>query len=80
MRSDDINEHLKELADAGFSAKDFRTWNATVLAAVALSRHDPKDLSRTARRRAIDRELNGTEPGEFPDRERIEKAVLRLLR
>jgi len=53
VRSDDINEHLKELADAGFSAKDFRTWNATVLAAVALARHDPGELSRTARRRAV---------------------------
>jgi DNA topoisomerase-1 len=121
VRSDDINEHLKELAGAGFSAKDFRTWNATVLAAVALSRHNPDELSKTAKRRAIneavkqvagylsntpavcrssyidprvidrfdsgdtiraaiDREQNGAGPGEFADRERIEAAVLRLLR
>src|SRR3954454_2805145 len=53
VRSGDINEHLKELAGAGFSAKDFRTWNATVLAAVALARHNPGELSRTARRRAV---------------------------
>lgn len=53
VRSDDINERLKELAGDGFSAKDFRTWNATVLAAVALAKHDPTDLSRTARRRAV---------------------------
>ena len=37
VRSDDINEYLKEATGDDFSAKDFRTWNATVLAAVALS-------------------------------------------
>jgi hypothetical protein len=30
--------------------------------------------------RALDRELNGTEPGEFPERERIEAAEVGLLR
>jgi len=121
VRSDEINEHLKELAGADFTAKDFRTWNATVLAAVALARHDPAELSKAAHRRvvneavkdvagylsntpsvcrsayidprvidrfdsgetirrALDREINGTEPGEFPHRERIEAAVLKLIR
>ena len=37
VTSTDINLHLKELAGAEYSAKDFRTWNATVLAAVALA-------------------------------------------
>ena len=37
VRSDDINAYLKEATGDDFSAKDFRTWNATVLAAVALS-------------------------------------------
>ena len=37
VSSTDINLHLKELAGAEYSAKDFRTWNATVLAAVALA-------------------------------------------
>jgi len=121
VRSDEINEHLKELTGEEFSAKDFRTWNATVLAAVALAKNDPGELSRTARRRAvneavkdvaaylsntpsvcrsayidprvldrfdsretirgaIEREIEGTDPGEFPDRERIEAAVLNLIR
>jgi DNA topoisomerase IB len=35
--AEDINARLKELAGAEFSAKDLRTWNATVLAAVALA-------------------------------------------
>ncbi len=37
IRSGDINEYIKEITGKGYSAKDFRTWNATVLAAVALA-------------------------------------------
>ena len=37
MRSDDINAYVKDATSHDFSAKDFRTWNATVLAAVALA-------------------------------------------
>ena len=36
VRSDDVNEYLKSAAGDDVSAKDFRTWSATVLAAVAL--------------------------------------------
>ncbi|MCU4184909.1 hypothetical protein K6U06_11105 [Acidiferrimicrobium sp. IK] len=37
VRSDDINGFVREQAGVDCSAKDFRTWNATVLAAVALA-------------------------------------------
>ena len=37
VRSVDINEHLKEVVGPDYSAKDFRTWNATVLCAQALA-------------------------------------------
>ncbi len=37
VRSDDINEYIKGVIGDGHSAKDFRTWNATVLAAVVLA-------------------------------------------
>ena len=37
VRSTDVNAYLKEAAGGDFSAKDFRTWNATVLAAVGLA-------------------------------------------
>jgi DNA topoisomerase IB len=37
VRSPDVNEYVKEAAGEEFSAKDFRTWSATVLAAVALA-------------------------------------------
>ena len=36
VRSDEINAFIKELAGREFSAKDFRTWHATVLAAAAV--------------------------------------------
>lgn len=59
VRSDDINAFLRELSGAEYSAKDFRTWNATVLAAVALgaSAHaagGSKAARRRARTRAIE--------------------------
>src|SRR6476620_3154131 len=37
VRSVDINEYIKGVIGDGHSAKDFRTWNATVLAAVVLA-------------------------------------------
>src|SRR3954467_10644923 len=37
VRSADINEYIKEAVGKEHSAKDFRTWNATVLAAVVLA-------------------------------------------
>jgi DNA topoisomerase-1 len=54
VRSSDINAFIKELSGPDFSAKDFRTWHATVLAAVGLgiSTHAS---SKTARKRAISR-------------------------
>lgn len=122
VKASDINEYLKERSGGDFSAKDFRTWNATVLAAVGLAEiEDPKALSKTARRKAVNDVvkrvagyLNNTPavcrasyidprvfdafdsgttvrrslklaigdagPHEFPDRERIERGVVRILR
>lgn len=37
VRAEDINERLRELVGEEYSAKDLRTWHATVLAAVALA-------------------------------------------
>src|SRR5699024_8651184 len=37
VKSADVNAYLKQAAGGDFSAKDFRTWNATVLAALALA-------------------------------------------
>lgn len=38
VRSDDVNAYLQAKAGEEFSAKDFRTWHGTVLAAVELAR------------------------------------------
>jgi DNA topoisomerase I len=53
VRSDDINEYLKEQLGEDFSAKDFRTWNATVMAAVTLATDGRDITTKTARKRAI---------------------------
>jgi DNA topoisomerase I len=55
VRSDHINEYIKEISGEDFSAKDFRTWHGTVLAAVALAVSGRAAGSKTARERAISR-------------------------
>ena len=120
IRSAEINDYLKEAAGGESTAKDFRTWNATVLAAVALAANDGRRPSASARRWAanaavkqvasylsntpavcrssyidprvfdrfdcgetirpeLDLIVERSDPSAFPDRERIEKAVLKLL-
>ncbi|SNS00126.1 DNA topoisomerase IB [Streptosporangium subroseum] len=54
VRSDDINAYLREALDVEASAKDFRTWHATVLAAVGLA-VSSRARSRTGRRKAVSR-------------------------
>jgi DNA topoisomerase I len=122
VKAADINAYLKESAGGDFSAKDFRTWNATVLAAVGLAVRSAEDppKSRSARKRMVNAVVRdvalylhntpavcrtsyidprvfdkfdsgtllrttlgsvvaGTGPDRFADREKIERAVLRLL-
>jgi DNA topoisomerase IB len=54
VRSSDINDHLRELSDIDMTAKDFRTWHATVLMAVALA-VSSSVTAPAARERAIAR-------------------------
>jgi DNA topoisomerase-1 len=120
VRSQEINEYLRTVTGGDFTAKDFRTWNATVLAAVQIATLGEDASSKTARKRiateatkavaeylsntpavcrsayidprvfdrfdagetiapALDRIVRGTDPGEFPDREPIERAVIKLI-
>ncbi|MET9880312.1 DNA topoisomerase IB [Actinacidiphila glaucinigra] len=51
----DVNAYLKDLAGTVATAKDFRTWHATVLAAVALAISQGATRSESGRRRAIAR-------------------------
>jgi DNA topoisomerase-1 len=55
VRSGHINEYIKAVAGEDFSAKDFRTWHGTVLAAVGLAVSGGAAGSRTALERAISR-------------------------
>src|ERR1700729_3557365 len=48
-----INAHLKSLIGDSFSAKNFRTWNGTLLAAVSLARHEQNCASERGQRTAI---------------------------
>ncbi|MBB2913689.1 DNA topoisomerase IB [Streptosporangium becharense] len=54
VRSDDINAYLRETLEMEASAKDFRTWHATVLAAVGLA-VSLRARSRSGRKRAVNR-------------------------
>ncbi len=53
VRAADVNAYLKERVGEEFSAKDFRTWNATVLAAAALAAPGAQARTKSARQRAI---------------------------
>jgi DNA topoisomerase IB len=52
VRSTDVNAYIQEAIGEGFSAKDFRTWSGTVLAAAALA-GEPKPKSEAAAKRTI---------------------------
>ncbi|MBA3262344.1 MAG: DNA topoisomerase IB [Thermoleophilaceae bacterium] len=55
VKSADINEYVKGAAGEEYSAKDFRTWSGTVLAAVALAVSGPAHGTKTSRKRAKSR-------------------------
>jgi DNA topoisomerase IB len=57
VSSDDINAYVKQVIGGDVSAKDFRTWHATVLAAVALAVSTNTVESPTARKRAVARAM-----------------------
>lgn len=52
VKSQDINDYLKSLVGESFTAKDFRTWSATVLAAMSLVPFEGAK-SKTGRKRAL---------------------------
>jgi DNA topoisomerase I len=52
--STEVNEYLREIAGDDFTAKDFRTWAGTVLAARALRELAPFSSQRQAKRNVLD--------------------------
>src|SRR5215469_1302166 len=49
VTSQDVNEYLRQIAGEDFTAKDFRTWGGTVLAALALSKQDAFETKKQAK-------------------------------
>ena len=58
VRSHDINDYLKAATGGDYSAKDFRTWNATALAAVALAVSGEQLGTKASRKRAVKRAVD----------------------
>ncbi|MFC4852149.1 DNA topoisomerase IB [Actinophytocola glycyrrhizae] len=59
VRAEDINRRFQELTGPGFTAKDLRTWHATVLAAVLIAGHEPpsSEAGRRHTEKAVMREV-----------------------
>jgi DNA topoisomerase IB len=57
VKSHDINAYIKEATGHDHSAKEFRTWGATVLAAVAVAVSGIAAETKTARKRVVTRAI-----------------------
>lgn len=53
VRSNDVNGYMREVAGHEFSAKDFRTWAGTVLAAMALQEFEAFDSQTKAKKNVM---------------------------
>ena len=53
VKSEDVNNYLREIAGADFSAKDFRTWAGTVLAAIALRQFERFETKKQAKKNLL---------------------------
>jgi DNA topoisomerase I len=49
VTSQDVNEYLRQIAGEDYTAKDFRTWGGTVLAAIALSAQKEFETKKQAK-------------------------------
>ena len=53
VRSEDVNDYLREISGQDFTAKDFRTWAGTVLAAIALREFESFDTKAQAKKNVV---------------------------
>jgi DNA topoisomerase I len=53
VRSEDVNEYIKEISGGDFTAKDFRTWDGTMMCALELAALKAQEESLTARKHLI---------------------------
>ncbi len=54
VTSGDVNAYLREITGRDITAKDFRTWTGTVLAAMALAEYEEADSDAAAKRNVRD--------------------------
>ncbi|MBV8371316.1 MAG: DNA topoisomerase IB [Candidatus Eremiobacteraeota bacterium] len=59
VRSEDVNEYIKEISGGEFTAKDFRTWDGTMLCALELAALKAEEESVTARKHLIAEVVKG---------------------
>jgi DNA topoisomerase I len=50
VRAEDVNRRLQEIVGPDYTAKDLRTWHATVLASVVIAGHEPPASQAALRR------------------------------
>jgi DNA topoisomerase-1 len=53
VRSEDVNQYIREISEQDFTAKDFRTWAGTVLAAMALCEFEKFDTKAQAKKNVV---------------------------
>ncbi|HEX4263199.1 MAG TPA: DNA topoisomerase IB [Verrucomicrobiae bacterium] len=53
VRSEDVNDYLREISGQDFTAKDFRTWAGTVLATMALREFEKFDTKAQAKKNVV---------------------------
>jgi DNA topoisomerase I len=53
VHSEDVNEYLRTISGQEFTAKDFRTWTGTVLAAIALHKMEEVGSKKPARQNVV---------------------------
>jgi DNA topoisomerase-1 len=53
VNSEDVNQYLREISGSDFTAKDFRTWAGTVLAALALRQFEQFDTKTRAKKNLV---------------------------
>jgi DNA topoisomerase-1 len=53
VNSSDVNDYLREITGEDYTAKDFRTWSGTVLAAIALQEFEKFDSEAQAKKNVV---------------------------
>ena len=67
VTSSDVNAYLQDISGENITAKDFRTWHGTVLAALALNEFENFDSQARAKRNIRDHPESGRKARQHPD-------------